>query len=62
MPKLAKFRLKMASRSLSEDLVEIQTQDQVVGEEVDGLSIDNLASIYDEELQNGKCPNGFRES
>ena len=53
--------------SLSEDLVEIQTQDLedlVVAEEVDGLSIDNLVStVYTiRELQNGKCPNGFRKS
>ena len=46
MPKLAKFRLKMAS--LSEDLVDFQTQDLVIAEQVDGLSIDNLVSIYDE--------------
>ena len=46
VPKLAKFRLKMAS--LSEDLVDFQTQDLVIAEQVDGLSIDNLVSIYDE--------------
>ena len=48
-----KFRL-----SLSEDLVEIQTQDL---EEVDGLSIDNLVSIYDEGVAEWEMSQRFQK-